>query len=189
MLNLRADRRLMVLVRRSLLLRSGTGADSAVATVIADVRVVVDDYRFVVDVSDVGDVNVVHAPVVKVAVALPISAIKTTAGVAKAVIDTAVKSDVRTPVSIVPVIETVVPTPVSGSPKLADGGEHPRARDPVVAIIVIPCPITRRPDVSLSGTKRLNVNRQRRWTDPYRNSHAELSMGDTAQRNHQNQRR
>jgi hypothetical protein len=92
----------MVLVRCSLLLRSGTGADSAGATVITDVRVVVDDYPLVIDVGDVGDVDVVHAPVVKVAVALPISAIKTTAGVAEAIIDAAVKSDVRSPVSIVP---------------------------------------------------------------------------------------
>src|ERR1700676_4266307 len=170
MLNLRADRRLMVLVRCSLLLRSGTGANSAGGTVITDVRVVVDDYSLVIDVGDVGDVDVVHAPVVEVAVALPISAIKTTAGVTKAVIEAAIKPDVRSPVSIIPGIETVVPTPVAGSPKLADGSEYPRARNPVVAIIVIPCPITRRPDVSLSGTQGLNVNRQRRGTDPYRNS-------------------
>src|ERR1700688_4018838 len=143
MLNLRADRRLVVLVHCSLLLRSGSRPDSATAAVVADVRIIVDDNRLVINVGDVGDVNVVHAPVVKVAVALPISAIKTTAGVTKAVIDAAIKSDVRPPVSLVPGIEAIVPTPVSGSPKLADGREHPRARHPVVAVIVIPCPVTR----------------------------------------------
>jgi len=151
-LNLRADGRLVSFVHGSLLLRSGSSADSAVATVVADVRIVVDDDRFVIDVGYIGDVNVVHAPVVKEAVALPISAIKTIAGVAKAVIDAAVKSDVRSPVSIVPSVEAIVPTPVSGSPKLPDGSEHPRARHPVVAIVVIPCPVARRPDVSGSGT-------------------------------------
>jgi len=151
-LNLRADGRLVSFVHGSLLLRSGSSADSAVATVVADVRIVVDDDRFVIDVGYIGDVNVVHAPVVKEAVALPISAIKTIAGVAKAVIDATVKSDVRSPVSIVPTVEAIVPTPVSGSPKLSDGSEHPRARHPVVAIVVIPCPVARRPDVSGSGT-------------------------------------
>jgi hypothetical protein len=151
-LNLRANRRLVALVHRSFLLRSGSSADSAVATVVADVRIVVDDNRLVINVGDVGDVNVVHTAVVKVAVALPISTIKTITGIAKSVINPAVKSDVRSPVSIVPGIEAIVPTPVSGSPKLSDGSEHPRARHPVVAFIVIPCPVARRPDISLSGT-------------------------------------
>jgi hypothetical protein len=98
MLNLRADRRHVSLVDRSFLLRSGSSTDPAVATVVADVRVVIDDNRLVIDVSYIGDVNVVHAPVVKEPVALPISAIKTITGVSKPVIDTAIKSDMRPPI-------------------------------------------------------------------------------------------
>jgi hypothetical protein len=173
-LNLRADRRHVSLVDRSFLLRSGSSTDPAVATVVADVRVVIDDNRLVIDVSYIGDVNVVHAPVVKEPVAVPISAIKTITGVSKPVIDTAIKSDMRPPISIVPGIDAIVPAPVARGPKHADGSEHPRARHPVVAIIVIPCPVAGSPDVAGSGTEWLNVNRQRWRTNPDRNSYPNL---------------
>jgi hypothetical protein len=146
----------------------------AVATVVTDPRIVVDDNRLVVDVRYVGDVNVGHATVVIEPVALPIPAEKSRAGVAKAIIDAAVETDVWSPVAAIPNVETVIPAPVAGRPKHSDGSKHPSARNPVVAIVVIPCPVARRPDIALSWTQGLNINGQRGWSDPDRNPNADL---------------
>ena len=132
-------------MHRSLLLRSGSSADSAVATVVADVRIIVDDNRLVINVGDVGDVNVVHTAVVKVAVALPLSTIKTITGIAKSVINPAVKSDVRTPVPFMKDVRTAAPSPISRRPEKAYlGRTHPYTRHPVVSRRT-PMPIPRRP--------------------------------------------
>lgn len=180
MLNLRSDCWSMALVSRSFLLWSWSSEYAAAATVEANMRIVVVDNRLVINVGDVCDVDVSDTAVVKEAVTLPISAVETIARVSKSVIDATVKSDVGSPVSLVPGIKAVVPTPVSGSPELTDGSKNPRARNPVVAFIVIPCPVAGRPDIPLSWTQRLSVNRQRRGTDSYRNSDPEMSMGHPA---------
>src|SRR6202163_1930201 len=155
----------MAIVRRSVLLRSWPSMNAAVATVVTDPRIVVDDNRLVVDVRYVGDVDVGDAAVVKEPVALPIPAEKSRAGITKAIINAAVETDVWSPIAAIPNVEAVIPAPVAGSPKQSDGSKHPRARNPVVAIVVIPSPVARRPDVALSWTQGLNINRQCRGTD------------------------
>jgi hypothetical protein len=127
---------------------------------------VVDDDRLVVHIGYIGDVNVGHAPVVKEPVSAPVATVETVAGVSKAVIDAAIKADVRSPVAIVPSIKTVIPAPIARRPQHSDGSLDPSAGNPVVAVVVIPCPITRRPDITFSRAKRLNINGQRRWADP-----------------------
>jgi hypothetical protein len=155
----------MAIVRRSLLLRSWPSINPAVATVVTDPRIAVDDNRLVIDVRYIGDVNVGHATVVKEPVALPIAAEEPRTGIAEAIINAAVETNVRAPITAIPNVETVIPAPVARSPKHSDGSKHPSARNPVVAIVVIPCPVARRPDVALSGTKRLDIDRQRRRSD------------------------
>lgn len=161
----------------------------AVATVVTDPRIVVDDNRLVVDVRDICDVNVGDATVVKVPVALPIPAEKSGAGVTKAIINAAVETDVRSPIAAIPNVETVIPAPVAGGPKHSDGSKHPSARNPVVAIVVIPRPVARRPDITLSWTQGLNINGQRRWTDPDRNSDADFGRRCGTKGNRHYQRR
>jgi hypothetical protein len=155
----------MAIVRRSLLLRSWPSINPAVATVVTDPCIVVDDNRLVVDVRYIGDVNVGHATVVKEPVALPIAAEEPRTGVTKAIINAAVETDVWSPIAAIPNVQPVIPAPVARSPKHSDGSKHPSARHPVVAIVVIPGPVARRPDVALSWTQGLNINGQRRWTD------------------------
>jgi hypothetical protein len=162
---------------------------AAVATVVTDPRIVVDDNRLVVDVRYVGDVNVGHATVVIEPVALPIPAEKSGAGVTKAIINAAVETDVWSPIAAIPNVEAVIPAPVARSPKHSDGSKHPRARNPVVAVVVIPRPVARRPDVALSWTQGLNINGQRRWTDPDRNSNADLGGRRGTKGNRHYQRR
>ncbi len=101
---------------RSLLFPSRPSADSAVAAAEADMGVVVVDDRLVVDIGDIGDVDVGHAPIVEKPVALPISTEETYTGVAKAIIDAAIKADVGSPVAVIPRIQAVIPTPIARSP-------------------------------------------------------------------------
>jgi len=161
----------------------------AVAAVVTDPRMVVDDNRLVVDVRDISDVNVGHATVVIISVALPIPAEKSGAGVTKAIIDAAVETDVRSPIATIPNVETVIPAPVARSPKHSDGSKHPSARNPVVAIVVIPSPVARRPDIALPWTQGLNINGQCRWADPDRNSNADLGGRRGTKGNRHYQRR
>src|ERR1700704_284278 len=130
----------MAIVRRSLLLRSWPSINPTVAAVVTDPRIVVDDNRLVVDIRYVGDVDVGDAAVVKESVALPITAEKSRTGVTKAIINAAVETNVRAPIPAIPDVEPVIPAPVAGGPKHSDGSKHPSARNPVVAIVLIPRP-------------------------------------------------
>jgi len=160
-----------------------------VATVVTDPRIVVHDNRLVVDVRDIGDVNVGHATVVIEPFAPPIPAEKSGAGITKAIINAAVETDVWSPIAAIPIVETVIPAPVARRPKHSYGSKHPSARNPVVSIVVIPCPVARGPDIALSWTEGLNINGQRRWTDPHRNSNADLGGRRGTKGNRHYQRR
>src|ERR1700751_992701 len=128
--------------------------------VVADAvhRDVVDD-SLVVDVN-VGDGDVVHgAVVIEVAVA-PVSAFIAVAEIAEAVIHASVETDVRPPISRMPDVDTVTPTPVAGRPEYANRGwSHPGAGNPVVAFGAVG-PVTGRPDVHITRAGGLLINRQ-----------------------------
>ena len=172
-------------MRCSFLLRSGLRADAAVATVVADARIVVHDDRLVIDIGHVGDVHVSDATVVEKSVSSPLPAEKADAGVAKAVVDATVKADVRTPVAAVPNVESVIPTPVARCPEHPNRGEYPGSGHPVIAIVVIPSPVPGRPEIAGAGAKGLHVNRQRWRADPNRNSHRNLRGRCWRKRQHQ----
>src|SRR5438552_16835001 len=76
--------------------------DATVTSVIGDTVYgdIIDD-RLVVNVN-VGDVHVVHRAVVEEVTISPISALVATAKVAKPVINDAIESDVRPPITCVP---------------------------------------------------------------------------------------
>src|SRR5580700_3460517 len=145
-------------MRCSFLLSSGPRADAAVAAVVADTGIVVHDDRLVIDIGHVGDVYVSDAPVVEKSVTSPLTAEKSDARVAKAVVDATVKADVRTPVAAVPNVESIIPTPIAGSPEHPNRGEYPGSGHPVIAIVVIPSPVPGRPEIARAGAKGLHVN-------------------------------
>src|SRR6267143_610818 len=156
-------------MRCRFLLRSGPRADAAVAAVEADTGIVVHDDRRVIDKC----------------VPSPLPAEKADAGVAKAVVDATVKADVRTPVAAVPNVESIIPTPVARSPEHPNGGEYQGSRHPVIAIVVIPTPVSGRLEIAGAGAKGLHVNRQGWRTDPNRNSHRNLRRRCWRKRQHQ----
>jgi hypothetical protein len=76
------------------------------AAVVADaVHILVVDDRTVVHIVNVDDVYVVDRAIVVKIAAMPISTCVAETGVAEAVVNAAVKSDSRSPVACVPVIQ------------------------------------------------------------------------------------
>jgi hypothetical protein len=128
---------------------------------------VVHDDRLVIDVGNIGDVHVGHVAVVVEVASAPLATVETFTGIAEPIVDAAIESDVWTPVAAVKKVEAFVPSPPARSPEHANGSDHPCARNPVVAVVIVPGPIARRPEIARSGTEWLRINRQGRWPDPY----------------------
>src|ERR1039458_4959046 len=174
MLSLSRYRRDMSLTRRSLVFRPRTRVDSTVATVIADVVLVVVPHGGVVNIVNVGDVHVVHGTVVEKVSAVPTPAFVTLTEIAEAVIDPAVEAYVRTPVAVIENKSVAAPAPIGWSPQETDfRRHHPCARHPVVIVdVVVVAPVARCPEITGPRTKRLLIDRQRGRADP--NGHADL---------------
>ncbi len=145
-------------------------ARSAVkAGVVVDHRaVVVDDRRVVVGIVNDGRVrgiHVGHRAVVLIHVTAPPAADETDTTVATPVINTAVESNVRAPVAGIPDIEAFSPTPIARGPQHANYRRlNPGSGNPVVAVLPVR-PISGLPNVAGIGWRRLQVHRQRRWSD------------------------
>ena len=157
-------------------LRALLRANAAVAPVIANpgrIVIVVGDSGVIGIVND-GYIDVVHGAVVSEMPAFPASAQIANSHVSKSIIHAAVKSDVRSPVTGVPEVAAIAPTPVAGSPKNPHtGSQHPGSGNPIIIIISVG-PITRRPDIPFTGAYRLLINRQYWRGNPHGNAHADL---------------
>jgi hypothetical protein len=176
MLSLRRHRRPVLFMSVGFFLRRGTPLHSTRTAIECNVGFVIHDNRAVhVDVGDVYSVHVHDGGVIEERAAAPFAAAKALAAVSKAVVDSAVEADMRAPVTAVPNVEAVVPSPVSRSPQQARVGSfHPSAGYPVVAIVVIPGPIAGSPHIAFAGANGLLVNGQGGWLDPDRDADANL---------------
>jgi hypothetical protein len=161
MLGLNRQGSLVMLTLRYKLLRGRTRRNASVTAVVADAidGGVVHDDRLVVDVGNVCNVHVGHVAVVVEVASAPLATVEAIAGITEAIVDAAIESDMRTPVAAMENVKAFVPSPPSGSPEHAHGSDHPRARHPVIAVVIVPRPITRRPEIAGSGTDRLRINR------------------------------
>jgi hypothetical protein len=166
-------RRCVLFVRVSLFLRRRSPVHSTrtVKASSVDRRIVVDHCP-VVNVVNFCHVYVIHCSVVEEIVSLPIPALITFSAIPVAVIDPAIETDVRSPVTSIPCVHSVVPPPITGCPQEARRRhKHPCAGHPVIIFIVVAvCPVARRPDIILAGTDRLYVHRQRGGRDSNRYS-------------------
>jgi hypothetical protein len=176
MLHLCRNRRRMRLPRVSFFSRRRPRLHSTLSAVERNVRLVVHDDGLVdVDVGDVNCAYIHHGGIVEKRAAAPFAAAKAASKVTEAVVNAAVKADLGAPVAAVPCVGAVVPTPVTGRPKEARlRSLHPGSRHPIVAVIVIPCPVAGSPQITFAGTQRHLVNRQRRRTDAHRDANADL---------------
>ena len=126
-------------------------AHAAIAPVIAHAGrtvIVIGDPGVVGIVND-RHIDVVHRAIVSEAATFPASPEIANSHVTKAIIYAAIESDVRPPITSMPVIAAVPPTPVAWSPKYANAGsQYPSARHPIIIIVAI-SPIAGRPDIAL----------------------------------------
>src|SRR5579864_1535271 len=132
------------------------------ATVVAYIPRIVDYHRSVINIGHVGDAAVGDGAVVVEVSSVPLPAGKSHAGITESVINSAIEANVRPPVSRVPDIESPAPSPITWRPQHADRRHHPGTRNPVVAVVVVPSPVARRPEIAWAGADGLRVNRQRR---------------------------
>jgi len=148
MLGLSCDRRNVPFARCSFFLSGWARGNSSIAAVIADaVHRIVYDRRVVCIVDDV-HVDVVDGTVVVKVAPLPTPALVAMSKVAVAVVDPTIKADYRTPVAGKEPVSISFPGPIRRSPVIIGlRSKNPCARNPVVAILLVPCPITRCPDV------------------------------------------
>lgn len=133
------------------------------STVVTDsvVDVYVADHRAInVHVVNLSDVHVGHRAVVIELTIAPFASNVSRSKVSEAVIDPAVKSDVRSPIAGMPnvIVAIRVVTPPARSPiQPGVGSKHPRAWDPVVTIRP-PCPVTGNPDEIRAWANRLCID-------------------------------
>jgi hypothetical protein len=119
MLSLHRHRRDVPLARNSLLPGSGLRLHASISSVVADTIHGIDN-RPLVDVVDDSDVYVVDARVIEELAVIPVTAFVADSDVAVTVVDSSVEADVRTPISDIPEIRAVRPTPISRRPEKAD---------------------------------------------------------------------
>src|SRR5262245_30227199 len=152
--------------RPSKLLSRRLGFSSAAPTIEADIvhRHVFDD-GLVVGMGDDGSVHLGDGGVVEENTVVPISALVADASIAEAVVDAAVISYVRPPISGVPKISATIVAPVAGRPEQPDSRwQHPGAGDPVITNVPV-APVAWCPYVAGAWTERLLVNRKNRRSD------------------------
>jgi hypothetical protein len=105
-------------VRVTLLLGCWARPYSAPPSVKGNMGFVVHDHGAVhVDVGDVHRVHVHDGSVIEEASATPLAPVKPVAAVAVAVVDAAVESNLRSPITAVPGIDAIIPAPISGRPQ------------------------------------------------------------------------
>ena len=161
-LHLGRHRRSMGFAQRRQFGRPRTHLDSA-RSVVRNAHVVVHDHGAVVDVVDYGDVDIVDGTVVVEVARIPVPALIADAHITEAVVDSAIETDVRTPVATEPAVTPVRPAPIARSPESAlIRSLHPNAGNPIVAGCSI-VPVAGRPEIIVSRCGRLLVVRQGRW--------------------------
>jgi hypothetical protein len=143
-------------------LRPNVEAASAAVVGDAVAHVAILD-RAAVDVVDTGGDAVDGAVVVEV-ISVPIPAVIAAAGVAEAVVDTAVEADIAAPVAAMKAPAVAKEAPVAGGPEGAIvGGSAPGAGNPVVAAGA-PGPVARGPEiVGIGGLGLLVDGELRGW--------------------------
>jgi hypothetical protein len=161
----------VTLMLRSHLMTGRSGLDTIVTTIEAyAVHGDVVDHRSVVDIRDMNGADVDDRSIIEIIVAAPVPALETDTAISEAVVHTAVKPNMRSPIATVPDVDAVGPTPVARRPQHAGRRRlYPCTGHPIV-VTVIPSPVARRPDVARRGQRRLHVDRQFRWSDVDGNS-------------------
>ena len=165
MLSLSGNGRKMSLPPCGVLRGACANFDAPMATVVTDSVVVVGMFvPGVIDIVNVSVIHVVYGAVIEEVSIVPTAAVITPAPVAETVVDPAIEAYGSAPVAFVKAVSTVSSTPVARRPKKTLFGRHyPRARHPVIiGNAVVIRPVTRGPQITITGTIGLLVDEQGR---------------------------
>lgn len=182
MQKLRLHRRHVLLADRGNLLRCGWTSYAAVPAVIrnagvVDVGVVDHRDRVLIHVTRlVVAAKVVYRAVVPEVIIVPVPALVAVPDIPEAIVHTAVKANVATPIAVVPAIRVAIPTPPAGRPQRA----NERGRNPHTRNVVVPggriVPVPRRPDVIVRGCWWLFIVSRKRWRCLLRDRHIRIKQ-------------
>src|ERR1017187_5452334 len=102
-------------------------------------------------------IHMIYGRVVEEMPALPATALIAVAEVAEAIVNPAIETYCRAPITIIENESAAAPTPIARSPKVADfRSHHPCTRHPI--ILTIPSPMAWGPDITVARTNWLIVN-------------------------------
>jgi hypothetical protein len=164
-LHLRAHGRSVLFMASRQFRWPGAHLQSALSAVEAhaDAAAAIIAHGAVVNVMHDRNIHIVVGAVVIEVSAAPVAALVADANIAVAVIDSAVETDVGTPVATVKPIAVIVVAPVAGRPQRAlVGSLHPSAGNPVITALA-PGPVAGRPQIAVAGRGRLVIVGQGRW--------------------------
>ena len=143
-------------------LRRRPRVDSTTPTVITGAAAVIVRHRIFVDIVNDRSVYIRDRGVVVNTVVVPVRALIAATRISEAVVNAAIVADVRTPIARVPMVIAIIETPIRRRPQRAHvRGQHPRTRNPVITGTCV-APVTRRPHIVVTGSRRLAVIGKRR---------------------------
>ena len=101
--------------------------------------------------------------------------------ISASIVDTTVKSNMQSPVSGMPSINTSNVTPIRRCPQITHfRRNNPHSGYPIVSVCRVICPISGYPDISFFRTRRLHINwqwrRRNRGRDRHSNTNLRLRM-------------
>src|SRR5579863_3719470 len=170
------------LARVPFLLRRWAIVEATLAAVVRDAGTIFLNDRRPIRVVNDRLVHMHDRGVVEEVIILPTSAFKSISEVSKSIVNSAVETDVRSPISAVPEKCAAAPAPPARRPQKSWlRRQHPRSRHPVIPVNVVVRPITRRPQISISRANRLFINRNCGRTETYRND----NLSERGLREHQ----
>ena len=168
----------MPLIHRHLLTRIRPALYAARTTVIAHTiyRHIVHDRPIDIRIVDNRRIHPRHRRIIPETPAIPFATVIPHTAITTTVIDPAIISDMRTPITGVPSIDSTIPAPVPGRPQESHLRRRlPISRHPIIILgILIPGPVTRDPDISINRTGRLNIYRNSRRGYSHGYAHAYL---------------
>jgi len=179
----------MPIVFRRLFLGSPSSVDST-GTVEADVIIddspVVDHCTVNIGVVDEGRIHAPNCSIIVKDAALPPAAIETRSIIAEAVVDTAIESNVGTPITAVPDVNSALISPVTRSPEVSRFRRfNPDARNLEITVISVG-PIAGAPKIPILRTRWLLVDDEGRRRDRNRDRLSENRGRHAQQKRQQN---
>jgi hypothetical protein len=145
--------------------RSGIDPTRTVEADAIVCRSIIDYCTILIGIVDDSRIHPPNRSVITEDISLPPPSVETRTIITEAIIDSPVESNVRAPITVVPMIIAVAKTPIPRGPKVSRLRYlHPRTRNPEITIVSIG-PVARTPKISVLRTRRLLIGYKGRRRD------------------------